>query len=160
MIVKRLLQLNLFVSIIIAIAFLLGPKLTLALYGITSDNILYVIAQYFGTTHVAFAILLWLALRTNEPQLLRIIVGELKLTHGLKCLFIGIGTRIIKVEVSNSTKRLEVQLTFIPRPVETPGHKVSPPIFVEKAAFGHLDARRNCHSVVSVFNASISGRIS
>ena len=74
MIVKRLLQLNLFVSIIIAIAFLLAPKPTLALYGITGDNILYAIAQYFGTTHVAFAILLWLALRTNEPQLLRIIV--------------------------------------------------------------------------------------
>ncbi len=74
MIVKRLLQLNLFVSMIIAIAFLLAPKLTLALYGITGDNILYAIAQYFGTTHVAFALLLWLALRTNEPQLLRIIV--------------------------------------------------------------------------------------
>ena len=58
MIVKRLLQLNLFVSIIIAIAFLLAPKPTLALYGITGDNILYAIAQYFGTTHVAFAILL------------------------------------------------------------------------------------------------------
>jgi predicted ferric reductase len=74
MIVKRLLQLNLFVSIIIAIAFLLAPKLTLALYGVTGDDILYAIAQYFGTTHVAFAILLWIALRTNEPQLLRTIV--------------------------------------------------------------------------------------
>jgi hypothetical protein len=74
MIVKRLLQLNLFVSIIIAIAFILAPKPTLALYGITGDDILYAIAQYFGTTHVAFAVLLWLTLHTSEPQLLRFIV--------------------------------------------------------------------------------------
>ena len=74
MIVKRLLQFNLFVSIIIAIAFLLAPRLTLALYGIAGDDILYAIAQYFGTCHVAFAILLWLALRKNEPQLLRFMV--------------------------------------------------------------------------------------
>ena len=74
MIVKRLLQLNLFVSIVIAIAFLLAPRLTLALYGMAGDDNLYAIAQYFGTTHVAFAILLWLALRTNESQLLRFIV--------------------------------------------------------------------------------------
>jgi hypothetical protein len=74
MIVKRLLQLNLLVSIIIAIAFILAPKLTLGLYGIAGDDILYAIAQYFGTTHVAFALLVWLALRANEPQLLRFIV--------------------------------------------------------------------------------------
>ena len=74
MIVKRLLQLNLIVSALIAIVFLLVPKLTLGLYGITGDDILYAIAQYFGTSHVAFAILLWLALRTDEPRLLRIIV--------------------------------------------------------------------------------------
>jgi hypothetical protein len=74
MIVKRLLQFNLFVSIIIAVTFLLAPKLTLALYGIAGDDILYAIAQYFGTSHLTFAVLLWLALRTNEPQLLRFIV--------------------------------------------------------------------------------------
>ncbi len=74
MIVKRLLQLNLLVSIIIAIAFILAPKLTLSLYGISGSDILYAIAQYFGTTHVAFAALLWFALRSNEPRLLRFIV--------------------------------------------------------------------------------------
>jgi hypothetical protein len=74
MIVKRLLQINLLVSAIIACAFVFAPKPTLALYGISGDNILYAIARYFGTTHVAFATLLWLALRTNEPRLLRIIV--------------------------------------------------------------------------------------
>jgi hypothetical protein len=74
MIVKRLLQFNLIVSIIIAISFLLSPKLTLALYGMTGDDVLCAIAQYFGTAHVSFALLLWLALRTNEPQLLRFIV--------------------------------------------------------------------------------------
>lgn len=74
MIVKRLLQLNLLVSIIIAAAFILVPELTLSLYGIRGSEVLYIIAQYFGTTHVAFAALLWLALRTNELTLLRFIV--------------------------------------------------------------------------------------
>ena len=74
MFVKRLLQLNLFVSIIVAIALIIAPKPTLALYGIIGDNIFYAIVQYFGTTHVAFAILVWLSLRKNEPQLRRIIV--------------------------------------------------------------------------------------
>jgi hypothetical protein len=74
MFVKRLLQLNLFVSIIVAIALIIAPKPTLALYGIIGDNIFYAIVQYFATTHVAFAILVWLSLRKNEPQLRRIIV--------------------------------------------------------------------------------------
>jgi len=74
MIVKRLLQFNLLVSSIIAVAFILVPRPTLALYGIRGDNILYTIAQYFGTAHVSFAILLWLALRKNDLQWLRIIV--------------------------------------------------------------------------------------
>ena len=74
MIVKRLLQLNLLFSAILAITFIFIPKPTLALYGISGGNLLYVIAQYFGATHVAFAILLWLALRINEPRFLRIIV--------------------------------------------------------------------------------------
>ena len=74
MIVKRLLQFNLLVSAIIAIAFIFAPKPSLALYGIIGDYTLYTIAQYFGSTHIAFAILLLFALRTNEPRLLRIIV--------------------------------------------------------------------------------------
>lgn len=74
MIVKRLLQLNLLVSITIAIAFIFAPKLTLSLYGISGSEVLYTIAQYFGTTHVAFAVLLWFALRISEPKLLRFIV--------------------------------------------------------------------------------------
>ena len=74
MVVKRLLQLNLFVSIAIALSFIFAPKLTLALYGFTGGNSLYAIAQYFGSTHVAFAVLLWLILRKNEPQMLRMIV--------------------------------------------------------------------------------------
>lgn len=74
MLVKRLLQFNLLVSAIIAIAFIVVPRPTLALYGISGDKILYTIAQYFGTAHVTFAILLWFALRKNEPQLLRMIV--------------------------------------------------------------------------------------
>ena len=74
MTVKRLLQLNLFVSILIAISFIFAPKLTLSLYGFTGGDSLYTIALYFGSTHVAFAVLLWLALRKNDPQVLRLIV--------------------------------------------------------------------------------------
>ena len=74
MIVKRLLQLNLLVSAIIAMAFILAPAPTLTLYGILGEKSLYVIAQYFGTTHVAFFVLLWLALRANDARFLRVIV--------------------------------------------------------------------------------------
>jgi hypothetical protein len=74
MLVKRLLQINLLVSIIIAAAFILAPEQALALYDVRGGNILYTIAQYFGTSHVAFAVLLWLALRAGEPKMLRIIV--------------------------------------------------------------------------------------
>ena len=74
MIVKRLLQLNLFVSIAIAISFIFAPQQTLALYGFTGGNSLFAIAQYFGSTHVAFAVLLWLALRKDDRQVLRMIV--------------------------------------------------------------------------------------
>jgi len=74
MIVKRLLRINLLMSAIIAIAFIFAPKPSLALYGISGDNNLNAIAQYFGTTHIAFAVLLWFSLRANEPRLLRFIV--------------------------------------------------------------------------------------
>jgi hypothetical protein len=62
------------VSAIIAITFILIPKPTLALYGISGDYILYVIAQYFGTAHIAFVMLLWFALREKEPRFQRFIV--------------------------------------------------------------------------------------
>ncbi len=74
MIVKRLLQLNLLVSAIIAITFILAPAPTLSLYGIIGDKSLYTIAQYFGTTHVAFLVLQWLALRANDARFLRLMV--------------------------------------------------------------------------------------
>jgi hypothetical protein len=74
MMVKRLLQLNLLVSATIAITFILAPASSLSLYGIIGDKSLYAIAQYFGTTHVAFTVLLWLALRANDARFLRVIV--------------------------------------------------------------------------------------
>jgi len=74
MIIKRYLQLNFLISAAMSIAFICFPKPGLALYGISGDTTLYVIAQYFGATHAAFAILLWLALRKNQPQFLRMIV--------------------------------------------------------------------------------------
>jgi hypothetical protein len=74
MIAKRLLHLNLLVSAILAITFILAPAPTLSLYGIIGDKSLYAIAQYFGTTHVAFTLLLWLALRANDARFLRAIV--------------------------------------------------------------------------------------
>jgi hypothetical protein len=91
MVIKRLLQLNLIVSAIVGITFIFAPKSTLDLYGLSGDQPLYVIAQYFGTAHLAFATLLWLALRKNEPQFLRFIVisffaGDLA---GTLVLFIG-----------------------------------------------------------------------
>ncbi len=61
MLVKRLLQFNLVVSAMIAIAFIALPEHSVSLYGITTADTLRTIAQYFGATHVAFAVLLWLA---------------------------------------------------------------------------------------------------
>jgi hypothetical protein len=74
MLIKRLLQLNIIVSGLIAVCFILAPEASLSLYGITGDPALQAVAQYFGTAHVAFAILLWLALRLNDSRFLRAIV--------------------------------------------------------------------------------------
>ncbi len=74
MIIKRLLQFNLLVSAMIAISFILLPQSSLALYGLSGGKSLFVITQYFGTTHLAFAVLLWFALRQDDPRFLRVIV--------------------------------------------------------------------------------------
>jgi hypothetical protein len=55
------------------VCFMLAPGASLSLYGITSDAALHAIAQYFGAAHVAFAVLLWLALRLNDSRFLRVI---------------------------------------------------------------------------------------
>jgi hypothetical protein len=74
MIIKRLLQFNIVVSAIIAVCFILVPGPSLSMYGVTGDAALHTMAQYFGTAHVAFAVLLWLALRLNDARFLRTIV--------------------------------------------------------------------------------------
>ncbi|MEN8240643.1 MAG: hypothetical protein ABFS17_01885 [Chloroflexota bacterium] len=74
MLIKRLLQFNFLVSVIIAGTFILAPEITLALYGMSGGESLYAITQYFGTTHLSFAILIWLAFRSKEPQFLRFLV--------------------------------------------------------------------------------------
>ena len=76
MTVKRLLQFNVLVSATVAVSFIALPESSLALYGITGDGALHTIAQYFGTAHVAFVVLLWLALRTNDARFLRMIVAS------------------------------------------------------------------------------------
>jgi hypothetical protein len=74
MIIKRLLQLNIVVSAIVAVCFIFVPAASLSLYGIAGDAALHTIAQYFGTAHVAFAVLVWLALRLDDARCLRTIV--------------------------------------------------------------------------------------
>ena len=76
MVVKRLLQLNVLVSAIVAVSFIALPESSLSLYGITGDGALNTIAQYFGTAHIAFVVLLWLALRANDARFLRMIVAS------------------------------------------------------------------------------------
>jgi hypothetical protein len=74
MFVKRLLQLNLIVSAVIAVAFIVFPGQTLGLYGIENASGTRAIAQYFGSAHFAFASLIVYALRNPEATLLRAIV--------------------------------------------------------------------------------------
>jgi hypothetical protein len=71
LLLKRLLQLNLVVSAVIAAAFIVFPGQTLGFYGIANVIGTRAIAQYFGSAHVAFAILIAYALRKPEPALLR-----------------------------------------------------------------------------------------
>lgn len=73
MLIKRMLQLNLVASAVIAITFLFLPRTTMALYGLRGGSSFQIIAQYFGTTHLAFFVLLWMALRLDEPPFLRAI---------------------------------------------------------------------------------------
>lgn len=74
MFIKRLLQFNLFVSIIIAVTFIVAPGPTLALYGLAGDSALHTVTRYFGTTHITFALLIALALRLDDARILRVIV--------------------------------------------------------------------------------------
>lgn len=74
MIVKRLLQFNLIVSCIIALAFIILPGPALALYGLGNEAATITLAQYFGSTHVAFALLVWVALRSGQQQIARAVV--------------------------------------------------------------------------------------
>jgi hypothetical protein len=74
MFIKRLLQFNFICSSIIALAYIILPGSTLALYGLGNERATLALAQYFGSTHVAFAVLVWVALRSNERSLLRAVV--------------------------------------------------------------------------------------
>ena len=74
MITKRLLQFNLLISTLTAIAFIFAPGPILSLLGIRGDGPFFVIPRYFGATHIAFGTLLWLALRADDPRFLRFIV--------------------------------------------------------------------------------------
>ncbi len=76
MIVKRLLQLNLLVCVLTAVTFIAFPDSYLSFFGISGDDGFRTFAQYFGTMHVAFAVLLFLALRSNDPRFLRMIVAS------------------------------------------------------------------------------------
>jgi hypothetical protein len=66
MLLRRILQFNLVVSALIAVGFVLFASPTLALYGIPSEPATRALAQYFGTAHFAFAVLVWFALRSAE----------------------------------------------------------------------------------------------
>lgn len=76
MLIKRLLQFNLFVSVIMAAAFILAPEQLLSVYGISGGMSLLLITRYFGTTHLSFALLLWLGLRSNDARFLRFLVAS------------------------------------------------------------------------------------
>lgn len=74
MLARRLLQVNLVTSIVIAILFIAFPERAAALMGLATGPATRVIVQYFGATHVAFAVLIWLALRSREQYLLHMLV--------------------------------------------------------------------------------------
>jgi hypothetical protein len=74
MLLRRILQFNLVVSALIAVAFVLFAGPTLALYGIANEPATRALAQYFGTTHLAFAVLVWFALRSAERSFIWAVV--------------------------------------------------------------------------------------
>jgi hypothetical protein len=74
MLLRRILQFNLVVSALIAVMFVLVAGPTLALYGIANEPATRALAQYFGTTHIAFAVLVWFALRSAERSFIRAVV--------------------------------------------------------------------------------------
>ncbi len=73
MFIKRLLQFNLIVSALTAVSFVAFPSASLALYGLSGGGALHTMAQYFGSTHLAFALLLGLALKLDDARFTRII---------------------------------------------------------------------------------------
>jgi hypothetical protein len=76
MFLRRLLQFNLIVSAVVAVMFILMPGTTLSLYGIKDDPVTRALAQYFGSTHLAFAVLVWFALRSAaRPFLWAVVVS-------------------------------------------------------------------------------------
>ena len=91
-------------------------------------------------------------------ELLHVFVGQPQFSIDLKGLFIGIGTRTIKIEVCDGAKGLQMQLAL--HAVETSGHEVRAPMLFKKATLHHFYPRFNCHAVISVLDAPVASRIS
>lgn len=71
---RRLLQANLAVSAAITILFIAAPERAAVLTGLAAGPAAPVLVQYFGATHVAFAVLIGCVLRSRERILERAVV--------------------------------------------------------------------------------------
>ena len=71
-------------------------------------------------------------------------------------LLVGVGAGLVEVEVGEGAERLHVQLAARRRAVEAPGHEVAPPVLLQQAALGHLDAGRLRHQRVGVLDRPVA----
>jgi hypothetical protein len=76
MFIIRLLQINVPIFFFTAVAFIAFPDLLLSFYGISRNDVLRSFMQYQGVLWLAFAVLLFQALRLNDKRFLRIIVAS------------------------------------------------------------------------------------
>ena len=91
MFIIRLLQLNFILCTVYAIAYLIFPVSSLSFYEVTGNVGLVTFAQYFGSWNLCFSILLFMALKSKNIEVLRMIVISFFLTDLIGTLILLYG---------------------------------------------------------------------
>jgi len=74
MLLRRLLQFNVFVSGFFGIAFVFAPTLVLSIYGVGINGSIIFLGQLYGCMQLSFAVVIWKAINITHSDLKRWLV--------------------------------------------------------------------------------------
>ena len=94
----------------------------------------------------------------TSESLFLLLVGQDQFLHGREKLAVGIHTLFFVVQMAHGTKALNVMPHTATVPVKTLGHEVGATVFMEQAAFHHVQPCRLGHEVVRVLDAAVIRR--